>query len=151
MWGWNALIGLLDLAKIFSSSSREYHGMLWPDEIYIPSSELWVYSSWICQRKAPMIISPNYFNWLLLTQRSSNSLPFNFQTPQNIPKTECSHSTEETHLNHLYLGSYYFRDYPKLTVISEDWNVNQLVNQELCLLVQLPFHHNSLKQCPHYC
>ncbi len=35
--------------------------------------------------------------------------------------------------------------------ISEDWDVDRLVNQKLCLPAQLPLHHDGPVQRLHYC
>ncbi len=72
-------------------------------------------------------------------------------SPHPISKAAPSHPAEETHFSHLYPRSHSFGHYPKLMTIGEDWNEDQLVNWKICLLAQLPLHHDSPVKCLHYC
>ena len=62
----------------------------------------------------------------------SESLP-DVRAPHPISKAEPGHPAEETHFSCLYSRSRSFGHYPKAVTVGEEWNVDQLVNSELCL------------------
>ena len=65
-------------------------------------------------------------------------------------KAEPSHRTEGTHFGCLYLWSPSSHHYRQLMTTGEGWNLQQLVNGELCLLAQLSLFHNSPEQYAHH-
>lgn len=57
---------------------------------------------------------------------------------------------KKSNFDQLYPGSHSVVYYPKLLMIGKGWNVEGLVNQELCLPAQLPLHHSGPVQCLWY-
>lgn len=79
----------------------------------------------------------DHFKWLLSTNAmdqliNSNLLPDN-RASHWVSKGEPRNIEKETHFGCFYLGSYSFCHLLEPMTINEGWNVNGLVNWELCL------------------
>ncbi len=87
--------------------------------------------------------------WLLLNTKEqlfNSKFLTDDWTSHFIPKGGASHPPEETHFSRLFSWSHSFGHDPSFMTIAEERNKNWPVDQELCLLAQLSFHHNSALQ-----
>lgn len=76
--------------------------------------------------------------------RSSSSTPdFLWISPHPISQAELIYPMEEESCQILLVAISTRNHYLMLMAIGEGWDINQLENQELCLLTRLPLHHKG--------